>query len=105
VSIQWWYTDAEDVYCRFRPRQRQKQWYWEFGLDGVGADQREELIGIAGRYFIESCVRSEAEGLVIDRTGNLEETDWDSAIRGRATPEGVPDILILPPGGNQPHGL
>jgi hypothetical protein len=96
VSIQWWHTDAEDVYCRFRPRELQNQWCLEFGFDGVGAEQREALIATASKFFVESCARSEAEALVVDSMGILEETDWDAVISGHARPEGVPDILVLP---------
>jgi hypothetical protein len=96
VSIQWWYSGAEDIYCRFRPRASARQWRVEFGLDGVDDDKVESLIRKVLDFFKEHCVRGDVAALVVDRTGDFEETDWDGVVEGREILRVIPDILVIP---------
>jgi hypothetical protein len=69
VSVQWWYTDSEDVYCRFEPQVRDELWRVELGLDGVDHDRAEMLISVILDYF----KKGDFVALVVDRTGQLED--------------------------------
>ena len=96
VSIQWWYSDSEDVYCRFKPDPADGHWSIEFGLDGVDAAKAEALITEIVAFFKENCAADNAAALVVDTTGQLEEMDWRAIVRGDELLRHVPDILVLP---------
>jgi len=98
VSMQWWYGGAEDLYCRFNPDDLDGCWRVEFGLDGVDEERAEALVERLLGYFKECCTRGDVRALLVDRSGYLEETDWDAVIAGRETLRNVPDILVLPRG-------
>jgi hypothetical protein len=98
VTIQWWYSGGEDLCCRFNPDVLAGRWWVEFFLDGVDDERVDALVERLLGYFKECCTRGDVRALVVDRSGNLEETDWDAVIAGREALRNVPDILVLPQG-------
>ena len=95
VSFQWWYSDSEDVYCRFNPGERHERWSVELGLDGLDDGQVDALIAAVRRHFEEQSSRRAACALVVDRNGNCEERDWRPVIDGREGAPCRPEIFLL----------
>lgn len=96
TSVQWWYSDSEDVYCRFNPHTTADRWSIEIGLDGVAPDRTEALITEIMNFFTRRCTHDDATALVVDRTGQFEEIHWHAVVGGDELLRHIPDFLVLP---------
>ncbi|MER5444870.1 hypothetical protein ABT052_00050 [Streptomyces sp. NPDC002766] len=87
VNFQMWLDAQTDVFVRVR-RLDGSAAAIEFGLDGLGAAQESVIRAIAQaiRQTWNDCL-----GLVVDRSGDTEETDWDAVVL-----QGEPDIVRMP---------
>lgn len=96
VSVQWWYSDSEDIYCRFNPQAAKGEWSVEFGLDGVTASKAAAFVEVIVEFFTSWCRENRAAALVVDKTGELEDVNWNAIIEGAEPLRCVPDLLIIP---------
>ncbi|MCN9243539.1 hypothetical protein NGF19_22580 [Streptomyces sp. RY43-2] len=93
VDFQWWLDGETDVYVRIR-RVHGDAAVIEFGLDGLGARQ-ESVIGSI--TWVLQQTWSDCLGLVVDRSGATEDTDWDMVVlRGGPGIVRWPDTLAVP---------
>ncbi|MCF2127296.1 hypothetical protein L1I79_12730 [Strepomyces sp. STD 3.1] len=95
VNFQFWLNEQTDLFTRFR-RLADEWLVVEFGLDGMLKTEQELAV-----EAISHAVDDEREstwGLVIDRSGLTEDTDWDAVMLGQpAGIAGWPDVLGVRP--------
>ncbi|MCT7351017.1 hypothetical protein N4P33_02330 [Streptomyces sp. 15-116A] len=95
VNFQLWLNEETDMFTRFR-RLGAGRVVIEFGLDGMSPAEQERAIRAASHAV--SADRDRTWGLVIDRRGLTEETDWDRVMQGgQVLLPRLPDLLGVRP--------
>lgn len=75
VSLQFWYEENHDIYCRFRVKEKVR--VIELGMEGTTDNERESLKKLLISLFFERVRASIGLGLVFDPNGNSVDYDWD----------------------------
>ncbi|MFF7853208.1 hypothetical protein [Streptomyces sp. NPDC007904] len=95
VNFQLWLNDQTDMFTRFR-RLADGRLVVEFGLDGMWSTEQETAIRAVSH--VVDADRDSTWGVVIDRRGLTEETDWDGVVLGGPVEiAGWPDVLGVRP--------
>lgn len=75
INFQWWFTEFDDLYCRFRFLNNYS--CVELGLDGLSEEECHVVFDSCitlSRLLIDLQANI---GLIFDRAGNSEDIDWD----------------------------
>ena len=96
VNVQWWFGRFEDIYCGFHTDTVNGRWRVTFRLDGIDHEPASAVVERLLAYFKSHCAGDDAVALVVDKSGALEETDWDAVVCGGQPLREIPDVLILP---------
>ncbi|MFF9456436.1 hypothetical protein [Streptomyces flaveolus] len=80
VNFQLWLNEQTDLFTRFR-RLSDGGLVVEFGLDGMWPTEQEVAVQAISRVI--DAGRNGTWGVVLDRRGITEETDWDGVMLGR----------------------
>ena len=93
ISIQWWLTEALDLFCQMR--RVDGGMVAELALDGHTEDELPDILRLVFEALQGS---SSAFGLVVDADYVTEGFDWSKFFTGRAPcPEHLPDLLGISP--------
>ena len=96
ITFQWWFSDSEDLYCRFRFLEQTV--CIEFYLDGLEEEQKDIVCNACIALLRLLISLNVGIGLVVDRRGYSVELDWDSIfLRQHQFPVNMPlpDILAF----------
>ncbi|MEV5933157.1 hypothetical protein AB0L56_10510 [Streptomyces sp. NPDC052079] len=80
VNFQLWLNEQTDLFTRFR-RLADGRMVVEFGLDGMSRAEQDMAVQ-AVSHLIDTD-RDSTWGMVLDRRGLTEETDWDGVMLGQ----------------------
>ncbi|MGV9698147.1 hypothetical protein ACWDTR_20615 [Streptomyces sp. NPDC003470] len=95
VNFQLWLNEQTDMFTRFR-RLSDGGLVVEFGLDGMWRTEQEVAVQAVSRVI--DADRDGTWGVVLDRRGITEETDWDGVMLGRPVEVADwPDVLGVRP--------
>lgn len=94
VNVEWWFSSDENLTCKYdyEPLGMEIQTYY---LDGLTALQCSILEQLLTKFVRER--RVETRALIVDRSGDTAEFDWDAVIlyeRPNSFP--LPESMILP---------
>jgi hypothetical protein len=92
-SFNYWVEADVNVYCRVR-RVASELVVQEYALDGLMPAQQDFVVRAIISIFLQRLAT--AVGLVVDRTGVSEDTDWDQVILANPVRMlEVPDLLVV----------
>ncbi|CAL9637842.1 hypothetical protein SUDANB15_06236 [Streptomyces sp. enrichment culture] len=95
VNFQFWLNERTDMFTRFR-RLADGRMVAEFGLDGMWSTEQETAVRAISH--VVDTDQGSTWGVVIDRRGLTEETDWAGVALGRPVEiTGWPDALGVRP--------
>ncbi|MFG3101577.1 hypothetical protein ACGFZL_13795 [Streptomyces sp. NPDC048182] len=95
VTFQLWLDEHTDMVTRFRPS-ADGELVVEFGLDGMRFEEQETAVRAITHVVHMDLVAT--RGVVVDRRGVTEDTDWDGVMRGAPVEIAVwPDVLAVRP--------
>jgi len=98
LTFQLWLSSHVDIGCSVRQVTRDLVCH-AYSVDGLNAEERQQLVRWAIRYFRGAVSAQTALLLVADAAGRTAHVDWDAVAAERvAFPHVLPDVLGLPIG-------